>query len=202
MPTRNMGQKGDQATMDSTESRVVVHMVASLDGYIARKDGGVDWLDTTDVFDGGETLSAEAVEQFLESIDCYVMGSRTYETAVGFEAKGMGWAYGTKPTFVLTSRELSKTRDNVEFHAGDVRQLIEARLRPRYRSIWIVGGAGVCGDCLRRGLVDEVRYSIMPVLIGDGISFFAGLDADVALHLMESKAYGNGMIALRYGVRK
>ena len=188
--------------MDGTESRVVVHMVASLDGYIARKDGGVDWLDTTDVFDGGETLSSESVEEFLKSIDCYVMGSRTYETAVGFEAKGMGWAYGTKPTFVLTSRELNKTRDNVEFHAGDVRQLIEQRLRPRYRSIWIVGGADVCGDCLRRGLVDEVRYSILPVLIGDGISFFAGLDADIALHLMESKAYGNGLIALRYEVRK
>ena len=57
-------------------------------------------------------------------------------------------------------------------------------------------------ECLRRGLADEVRYSIMPILIGNGISFFEGLDRDVALHLVETKAYRSGMVALRYEVRK
>jgi dihydrofolate reductase len=71
-------------------SRVTVHMVASLDGYIARKNGDVDWLETPDEFPGGETLDPETIEAFLKTIDCYVMGSRTYETALGFEAKGFG----------------------------------------------------------------------------------------------------------------
>ena len=176
-------------------------MVASLDGFIARKDGGVDWLETSDEFEGGDTLDPEFAEEFLKTIDCYVMGSRTYETALDFEAKGFGWAYGDKPTFVLTRRELPRTRNTVEFCAGDLTRLVHDRLRPAFRSIWFVGGGTVAGECLRLGLADEVRYSILPILIGDGIPFFGGLDKDIALHLVEVKAYKSGMVALRHQVR-
>jgi dihydrofolate reductase len=177
-------------------------MAASLDGFIARKDGGVDWLETSDTFEDGATMDAEFVERFLKTIDCYVMGSRTYETALNFEAKGHGWAYGDKPTFVLTHRELPKIREAIVFYAGDLARLVNERLKPAFRSIWFVGGGRVSGECLRLGLADEIRYSIMPILIGEGISFFEGLDVDVALHLMEVKAYESGMVALRHEVRK
>ena len=188
--------------MADADSCVTIHMAASLDGFIARKDGSVDWLETADEFEGGETLSPAYVEQFLATIDCYVMGSRTYETALGFEGKGLGWPYGDKPTFVLSRRELPKRRETVEFYSGDLRKLVEERLRPTFRSIWFVGGGAVSGECLRLGLADEIRYSILPVLIGDGIPFFQGLDTDIALHLLEVKAYGSGMVELRHGVRK
>ena len=188
--------------MENTQSRVTIHMAASLDGFIARRDGSVDWMETSDKFEGGDTMTPEFVEAFLKTIDCYVMGSRTYETALDFEAKGLGWAYGDKPTFVLTSRELRKVRDTVEFYSGELALLVDERLKPNFRSIWFVGGGAVSGECLRLGLADEVRYSIMPILIGDGISFFEGLDKDVALHLVEVKAYESGMVALRHEVRK
>ena len=188
--------------MANTDSRVTIHMVASLDGFVARKDGRVDWLETSDEFAGGDTLDPEFVETFLKTIDCYVMGSRTYETALNFEAKGFGWAYGDKPTFVLTSRDLPRTRDTVEFYSGDLAQFVTEHLRPRFRSIWFVGGGVVSGECLRVGLADEVRYSILPILIGDGITFFEKLDRDVPLHLVEVQAYKSGTVALRYEVRK
>jgi dihydrofolate reductase len=188
--------------MANTNSRVTIHMVASLDGFIARRDGGVDWLETTDKFEGGDTMTPEFVAEFLKTIDCYVMGSRTYETALQYEAKGLGWAYGDKPTFVLTTRTLPRSRDTVEFYSGDLARLVNERLKPAFHSIWFVGGGAVSGECLRLGLADEVRYSIMPILIGDGISFFEGLNADVALHLVEVKAYENGMVALRHEVLK
>jgi dihydrofolate reductase len=188
--------------MANTNSRVTIHMVASLDGFIARRDGRVDWLETQDKFEGGATITPEFVQEFLKTIDCYVMGSRTYETALGFEAKGFGWSYGDKPTFVLTSRELPKSRDSVQFYSGDLTRLVNERLKPAFGSIWFVGGGAVSGECLRLGLADEVRYSIMPVLIGDGISFFEGLDKDIALHLTEVTAYDSGMVALRHDVRK
>jgi dihydrofolate reductase len=70
-----------------------------------------------------------------------------------------------------------------------------------FRSIWFVGGGLVCGECLRLGLAEEVRYSILPVLIGDGIPFFDKLDKDVPLHLAEVKAYTSGMVELCYEVR-
>ncbi|MDP9004557.1 MAG: dihydrofolate reductase family protein [Verrucomicrobiota bacterium] len=177
-------------------------MAASLDGFIARKDGSVEWLETSDEFAGGETLDPEFVESFLKTIDCYVMGSRTYKTALGFAAKGFGGPYGDKPTFVLTSRVLPRTRDTIEFYSGDLARFVNERLRPKFRSIWFVGGGAVSGECLRLGLADEVRYSILPILIGDGIPFFDKLDRDVALHLAEVKPYLSGTVALRYEVRE
>lgn len=186
--------------MTDMDSRVTIHMVASLDGFVARRDGSVDWLETADEFIGGETLDAAFIEAFLKTIDCYVMGARTYETALRFEAQGLGWSYGDKPTFVLTHRELPRHRDTVEFFSGDLAQLLHTRLRPAFRSIWVVGGGMVAGECLRRGLADEIRYSIVPILIGDGIPFFAELDRDIALHLAEIKAYKSGMVELRYEV--
>ena len=122
---------------------VTIHMVASLDGFIARKDGRVDWLETSDQFEDGDTLDPEFVQEFLQTIDCYVMGSRTYETALDFEAKGFGWSYGDKPTFVLTRRKLPRTRDTVEFYSGDLAHLVQERLKPTFRSIWFVGGGAV-----------------------------------------------------------
>jgi dihydrofolate reductase len=177
-------------------------MAASLDGFIARKDGSVDWLETSDEFADGYTMDPGSVDAFLKAIDCYVMGSRTYETALRFEAQGLGWSYGDKPTFVLTSRELPRTRNTVEFYSGDLAQFVIGRLRPRFRSIWFVGGGQVSGECLRLGLADEVYYSILPILIGDGIPFFEKLDRDIALHLMGAKAYKSGMVELHYEVRR
>ena len=188
--------------MAKPDSNVTIHMAASLDGFIARKDGSVDWMETSDEFADGATMDPGFVEAFLKTIDCYVMGSKTYETALSFEAKGLGWSYGDKPTFVLTSRELPRTRDTVHFYSGDLAQFVNGRLRPTFRSIWFVGGGVVCGECLRLGLADEVYYSILPILIGNGISFFEKLDRDVALHLADVKAYKTGTIGLRYEVRR
>ncbi|MEQ1518613.1 MAG: dihydrofolate reductase family protein, partial [Usitatibacteraceae bacterium] len=75
------------------------------------------------------------------------------------------------------------------------------RLRPAFRSIWFVGGGVVCGECLRLGLADEIRYSILPILIGDGISFFDKLGKDIPLHLKEVKGYKSGLVELCYEVR-
>jgi dihydrofolate reductase len=187
---------------EPTNSRVTIHMAASLDGFIARRDAGVDWMDVSDHFERGETMSPELVEAFLKSVDCYVMGSRTYETALGFEAKGMGWAYGDTPTIVLTSRQLRKINASIEFYSGDLERLVNERLKPKFHSIWFVGGAAVSAECLRVGLADEVRYSILPIAIGSGISFFQGLDKDVPLHLVEVTAYKSGAVELRYEVRR
>ena len=116
--------------MQNRASRVTIHMAASLDGFIARRDGRVDWLETSDTFETGVAMTPESVEKFLDTIDCYVMGSRTYETALDFEAKGLGWSYGDKPTFVLTHRTLRQTRSTVDFYSGDLRRLVDERLKP------------------------------------------------------------------------
>lgn len=187
--------------MANADSHVTIHMAASLDGFIARKDGSTDWLETQDEFPGGQDMDPAFVEAFLKTIDCYVMGAKTYETALNFEAKGLGWVYGDKPTFVLTHRVLPKKRDTIEFYSGDLAQLVNTRLRPAFHGIWFVGGGAVSSQCLGLGLADEVRYSILPILIGEGIRFFEHIGKDVALHLTEAKAYSSGMVGLCYEVR-
>ncbi len=137
--------------MTSSESRVTIHMVTSLDGFIARKDGSTGWLETGDRYEEGADLTGDKIAAFLQSVDCYLMGSRTYETALDFEAKGFGWAYGDTPLFVMTRRALPKARDSVTFCTGDLAELVNGRLRPSYRDIWLVGGAALAGECLRRG---------------------------------------------------
>ena len=186
--------------MATDDSRVTIHMVTSLDGFVARRDGRVDWLETSDEFADGEALDAAGAEAFVETIDCYVMGSRTYETAIQFESQGLGWPYGDKATFVLTSRKLTSPRETVRFHSGDLTSLANDTLRPAFRNIWVVGGALLSTEWLRLGLADEVRYSILPILLGEGIPFVHKIGRDIALHLADVKAYANGIVELRYEV--
>jgi len=188
--------------MAARGSTVTIHMAGSLDGFVARKDGRTDWMEVSDEFPGGQSMDPEFVQDFLRTIDCYVMGSHTYETALQFEEKGQGWAYGEKPVFVLTTRNLPKARDTVELISGDLAQILNDRLRPAFHGIWLVGGSVVAGEAVRRGLADEVRYSILPVIIGDGIRFFENVGRDVALHLLEVNAYNNGIVAMRHAVRE
>lgn len=172
-------------------------MAASLDGFVARKDGSVDWIETNDEYADGEAMTPEFIEEFLETIGCYVMGSRTYETALNFDKKGQGWTYGDKPVYVLTSRDLETTRDTVTLHNGDLTQIIN-EFKSKHQSVWVVGGCELCTQCVNLGLVDEINYVILPVMIGEGIPFFDGLNKDISLHLVDEKAYTSGMVELHY----
>ena len=140
------------------------------------------------------------VEAFLKTIDCYVMGSRTYETALDFEAQGIRLVLWRQAHLRPHQSRAAADQGDGRVLLGDLAQFVNDRLRPAFGSIWFVGGGAVSGECLRLGLADEVRYSILPILIGDGISFFEGMDKDVALHLAEVKAYKSGMVELRYEV--
>jgi dihydrofolate reductase len=177
-------------------------MAASLDGYIAREDGSVDWMEIEDLYPAGVDLDAAYIAEFLQGIDCYVMGSRTYLTARQFELDGRGWAYGDKPVFVLTSQALVSQRSNVRFHSEDLSSFFATQLRPHFKNIWVAGGSKLVSDCLKLGLADEVRYSVLPIIIGKGIPFFSGIETDVRLHLEDVKAYKNGIVAMRYIVRR
>src|SRR5882724_5145267 len=115
-------------------------------------------MDSSDVYEGGVTDDGAEV---IQSIDCYVLGSRTYEHALE-----LGWPYGDTPTVVTTSRELPSTRKSVEFYSGDLKRLVGEVLALRYGNIWLVGGAMLGQSFLRLGLVDEIRLMIAPVKIG------------------------------------
>jgi dihydrofolate reductase len=176
-------------------STVTLHVVASLDGFIARKDNTVSWMDSPgDVYEKG--VAEDSAAEVVTAIDCFVLGSRTYELALQ-----LGWPYGDTPTVVLTTRQLPSTRKSVEFYSGDLERLVDVILAPRYRNIWLVGGAMLCQSFLGLDLVDEIRLAIMPVLLGDGLRLFGNSDTEQRLLLKDVVAYKTGMVELLYGVR-
>jgi dihydrofolate reductase len=174
--------------------RVTLHLVASLDGCIARRDNTVTWLeDQGSGYEAGVTVSEEEIAQQVKAIECYVLGSRTYEHALE-----LGWPYGDTPTVVVTSRELPKARETVEFYAGDLKALVQERLAGRFGNVWLVGGAMLCQRFLELGLVDEIRLMIAPVLLGDGLRLFGELSQELRWDLKNVVGYRNGLVELHY----
>jgi len=179
---------------NSTRSRVTLHVVSSLDGFIARKDNSVSWLDAGGgVYEAGVSISEEEAAAFVKGIDCYVLGSRTYQHALE-----LGWPYGDTPTVVVTSREWPSARKSVEFYSGDLEALVNRKLAQRFRNIWLVGGAMLCQGFLALGLVDEIRLTMAPVLLGDGLRLFGSLPAEQRWDLKNVVAYKNGFVELTY----
>ncbi len=173
--------------------KVTLHVVSSLDGFIARKDNSVSWLDGYEnSYEAGSVLSAEQIAEFVRSVDCYVMGSRTYEHALE-----LGWPYGDTPVAVVSSREWPATGKNVEFFGGDLTELIKEKLAPRFQNIWLVGGAQLSQSFLELDLVDEIRLTIAPILLGDGLRLFGPL-TEQRWGLQNVVAYKNGFVELCY----
>lgn len=174
-------------------------MVSSLDGIIAKKDNSVAWFETSSSYENG--IVGEDPEEFLKTIDSYVMGSKTYELALEL-SKNYGWPYGDKPTIVLTNRNLQIDRQNIEFYSGDLTKLVNERLKPKYKNVWVVGGSMLTREFIRLKLADEIRVSILPIILGDGLPFFAQIGQEQTLQLNDTKAYKNGMVELCYEVKK
>ena len=187
------------STSENNPRTVTLHMVSSLDGFIANKDNTVSWMETTGVYEAGVSISSEEIAAFLKSIDCYVMGSRTYEHALE-----LGWPYGDTPVVVVTNRAWppESTKKTVEFYSGNLKKLVDEKLAPRYRNIWLVGGATLCQHFLELGLVDEIRLTIAPVLLGQGLRLFADSPPANKWNLKSAAAYKNGFVELSYAAAK
>ena len=181
---------------NARERKITLHMVSSLDGFIAKKDNSVAWLDSPgSVYEAGVSISAEEAANFVKTIDCYVPGSRTYEHALE-----LGWPYGDTPVVVVSSRQWppASVKQSVEFYSGDLTKLVGEKLVPRYRNIWLVGGAMLCHRFLELGLVDEVVLTIAPVLLGEGLRLFDGSLTEKRWNLKKVVAYKNGFVELSY----
>ena len=185
--------------MTTDTFKMTIHMVSSLDGIIAKKDNSVSWFETTDYYEKGVTEQNTA--EFLKTIDCYVMGARTYEHALEL-SRSYGWAYGDTPTIVVTHKNLPVERQHIEFYAGELNKLVNEQLKPKYKNVWLVGGAKLVKDFIRLKLADEIRLSVLPIILGDGTLFFDRIEQEQALHLKNVTAYKNGMVELWYEIKK
>jgi len=186
--------RGETMSDEWNKPLVTLHMVSSLDGFIARKDNSVAWLEECGgEYEAGVAITDDDMAAFMKSIDCYVMGSRTYEHAME-----LGWPYGKTPCLVLTRRKLQAAKANVEFHAGDLEEFMKSSVAPRFRNVWLVGGAMLSQRFLESGMVDEIRLTVAPVLVGDGLRLFGELSMEKRWTLKNVTAYKNGFVEVHY----
>lgn len=170
--------------------RCSVFIAISVDGYIARADGSLDWLSLVQMNDEDYGYKA-----FFSTVDALLIGRNTYDTALGFPA----WPYTGKRCVVLTHRALTAQHEE-ESATGELSPLLARLGREGVAHVYADGGQ-VIQQCLREGLVDELTLSVVPVLLGAGIPLFsAGSHAalEQTLRLESTRGWPSGLVQLRY----
>ena len=172
--------------------KISVYIATSLDGFIARKDGGLDWLPP-----GSDSSEDYGYAEFMSPVDAIVMGRNSFEKVLTFGE----WRYDKK-VIVLTSRDLSlppELANKVEALHLSPRELIHEMDIRGAKGIYLDGGVTI-QRFLREGLVDEMTITIIPILIGEGLPLFGSLEKDVKLELIKSQSFKNGFVQNRYKV--
>jgi dihydrofolate reductase len=171
-------------------------MGSSLDGFIARKDGGIDWLE----FDTSADLDGEdyGFTEFLATVDLLLMGRHTFEQVLTFDQ----WIYGDTPLTVLSNTLgpeaiPARLEGKVSITSGTPEEVLESLAEQGVQHVYVDGGMTVHAF-IAAGVIDEITVGVTPVLIGDGIPLFGPLDGDVSLQLVHTRSFPSGLVQLRY----
>ena len=179
--------------------KISVYIAVSLDGYIARADGGLDWLPQPGDpgIDPDEDYGYAA---FMADVDTLVMGRNTFETVLGF---GVEWPYEGTPLVVLSNRPVTippELTGKVSAMGGTPAEIAAALAAQGVQHIYLDGGVTIQAF-LRAGLVDEMIITTIPVLLGDGLPLFGPLDEDIRLQHRETRGWANGMVQSHYEIK-
>jgi dihydrofolate reductase len=169
---------------------VSVFVGTSVDGFIARLNGDLDFLPPG----GGEP---HGYNEFIATVDAIVIGRKTFETVLAME----GWPYGDKRVVVLSSRrlDLSAVNGAVEQMGGSPAEIVSQLAASGADHIYVDGGITIQGF-LRAGLVQRLVITRVPVLIGDGVPLFASLPRDIRLHHIATRHYSSGLVQSEYQI--
>lgn len=173
-----------------TVPKASVFIATSLDGYIAREDGAIDWLGAGDGDGGGEDYGYRS---FFDSVDALVMGRNTYDLVRAFPT----WPYGSKPVFVLSTRALEDAPPTVERLTGGPNDVLQALAARGIRHVYVDGGKTIQGF-LNEGLIQRLIITRIPVLIGRGIPLYGDVPGDVRLRHIATRSYETGLVQTEY----
>ncbi|MBI4180882.1 MAG: dihydrofolate reductase [Chloroflexi bacterium] len=172
----------------------MVYIAASLDGYIARADDDISWLETYNT-----TGEDYGYAEFVKNVGVVVMGARTYEQSLRHPERMI---VGIK-NYVLSNRPMSVPHNvEAEFYKGALGELVNKIKRETSKDIFVVGGGQVVSAFLNAGLVDELLQFVVPILLKIGSSLYPALDKEIGLRLMEVVPYKTGIVKLHYGLKK
>jgi len=175
--------------------KIILNLAMSLDGYIAKKDGGFDWI-KGDGDKSNDTEKQFSFPTFIESLDMVVMGKRAFLDA----PSGTMEMFKNQKVYVASNQKLD-TEHNVEFISGDiVNQILELK-KEKGKNIWLFGGAGSIDPFIKADVIDEYIVGIIPIILGEGIPLFFENNPKLELHLNESTVQ-EGVVILRFSKRK
>lgn len=170
--------------------RVALILTASLDGFIAEKDGGIDWL-----VEPPDEAPADYLD-LLDSIDCLIMGSATY--LVSLELEGGTEVFEGNDVYVFTSRSDLPAHEGVTFVSGSAEKFVEELRQRDGGTIWLFGGGRLATSLSDAGLVDEYLIVVQPILLGDGIPLWVSPHGSTDLELIHARSWMGGIAELRY----
>src|SRR6266851_9267042 len=164
--------------------KIIVYIATSADGYIARKDGGVDWLDRP------RTAGDYGMRKFYKSIDTILWGRKTYDMVLRFQKEGKSGPdmYGIK-NYVFASKPPKKVADGFEFVKEPIKKFAKRLRSQKGKNIWMMGGAGIIASFLDENEIDEFIIHVIPTLIGEGIPLIAPRNRTVPLKLISSEKF-------------
>lgn len=179
------------------KTKASVYIATSLDGFIARKDGALDWLDEANsTVPEGEDCGFQA---FMDSIGTLIMGRKTYEMVLSFGQ----WPYDETPVIVLSRHPISfpdSLPDTVTHSSESPRDLLDRLSQEGVGHVYVDGGTTIQGF-LSAGLIDEITLTVIPVILGGGIPLFGSLDQDIRLTHVHTTAYDFGFVQTTYSVK-
>lgn len=167
--------------------KIILFIASSLDGYIARENGKIDWLPEN---------TASGYDDFIKSIDTVIMGKKTYDQVLTFG----DYPYKDKKSYVFTRNNEYSKNENTEF-VHDADKLVKDILSDSGTNIWLIGGAEIISTFVNLGFVDEIIISIIPVVLGKGIPLFKNIEKEVKLELIKTTDY-DALVELHYKIQK
>ena len=175
--------------------RIKLYIATSLDGFIARENGSIDWL--TEYENNPET--DYGYSKFYSSIGTVLMGRKTYEQVLGFG----NWPYKEKNSYVFTRWKENLHREgNVEFVSEDIREFVSQLKESTEEDIWLVGGSQLIKAFLEKNLVQDLIVFIVPIILGSGIPLFDHIGREVRLKIEKIEKYENGLVKMEYELRE
>lgn len=174
--------------------KVTLFIAMSLDGYIADIKGSTDWLSGQNA--GEDDMMS--YQEFIKDIDTVIMGWKTYDQ-VAHELSPDKWYYSDLDSYVMTHRKQASTH-NIHFVDQDVCELVRELKQAQGKGIWICGGANIIHQLLLKQEIDRFHISIIPTILGKGISLFQQLEMQTPLKLISTKSY-NGITDVIYEYR-
>jgi len=175
--------------MNETRPQISIYIAMSIDGYIARKNGGLDWLEYGHL--GDEDYG---FKKFIGSVDAIVLGRNTYEVVSSFDK----WPYEGKKVIVL-SNTLNRVRKEAELFCGQLTDLASMLHSEGFKRVWVDGGITV-SKFLEAGLVDDITISIIAMVLGSGIPLFSTMNQEHKCRLISTQSYSSGLVQLKYEV--